>query len=279
MRIGLIVGSALVTAATLSMVPAQAATARDVGITSDGMTVVDTYTYQDSSEGYITFTVRDPDRSGEQVSQCWVDILGDPTDCDTYPLQETSYRNGDWRIRSTSDGWEIRVYVGYRNSSEEDCMDQYRGAADYGINIAVLGSREEVLGEHTHSYDLVCRGYAAETKGGRTLTAHMGETSDPLSITYTVVDTGHEATSAQGCFYSVHSGRATKCTRIDLSTGDYTTNRGWNYTVRLTSKALSSAQCRAVKRQEPRYDYRVVFRDAAGDTLLSADHRFTLRCR
>lgn len=243
------------------------------------MTTINTYTYQDSDEGYITFTVSDPDRSGEQVSQCWVDFIGDPTDCDTYPLRETDYRDGDWRIRSTGDGWQIRVYVGYRESSDDECLDEYRGAAEYGINIAVLGAYEEVLGEHTHSYDLVCHGYAAESKGGRVLTAQIGRTSNVLPITYSVIDSDHTAASAQGCFYSFNSGRATNCTRIDLSAAETRTSRGWKYTARLTAKAVTSAQCRAIKRQEPRYAYRVIFRDASGDVLVSAEHRFTLRCR
>ena len=248
-----------------------------VAVVPSGPAVLNTYTYQDSDEGFATFAVSDPSRRGTQVSQCWVDSDDGLYDCDIYPLRETDYRDGDWRIRATSTGWEIRVYIAYYDMDEERCLDQYRGAGYEGVDIAILGDFEEVLGEGRHLYELICQGYAGMSKGGPKITAFVGRASTSLPIKVTAIDAGHEAVSAQGCIYSVATGRATNCLSVDLPAAQ--TSRGWMHERRIAFSGATAKQCKSLKRTPARYIYRVVFKDAGGDTLMVVNHRFSVTCR
>ena len=248
-----------------------------VAVVPSGPTVLNTYTYQDSDEGFATFTVTDPSRRGTQVSQCWVDSDDDLYDCDIYPLRETDYRDGDWRIRATSTGWEIRVYIAYYDMDQEQCLDQYRGSGQEGVDIAILGDFEEVLGEGRHSYELICQGYAGISTGGSKITTYIGRASTSLPIKVTAIDAGHQAVSAQGCIYSVATGRATNCLSLDLAAAR--TSRGWMHERRIALNGVTAKQCKSIKRNPPRFIYRVIFKDAAGDTLIVVNHRFSVTCR
>jgi hypothetical protein len=262
----------------IGLIPAAAATAAGaVAVTSSGISTVKTYTYQDSDEGYAVFTVTDPSREGSQVSQCWVDGDGDLYDCDVYPLRESDYRDGDWRIRQTASGWEIRVYVGYYAMSEDECLDQFRGSGEYGIDLAVVGDMDEVLGEARHTYELVCQGYAGMTKGGASITANVGRASTVLTVTTSAIDAGHDAASAKGCIYSASTGRGTNCVTLNMASGQ--TSRGWSHANRISFPGVTDRQCKSLKRNPARFTYRVVYRDSSGSVLMEVEHDFKLTCR
>lgn len=271
-----LIGSAMGICAAV-LVAGPVASATGVTVVASGPSVLNTYTYQDSDEGYVVFTVTDPAREGTQVSQCWLDGDDDLYDCDIYPLRETDYRDGEWRIRPTATGWEIRVYVAYTDMDEDQCLDQYKGSGREGVDIAILNDYEEVFGEGRHTYELVCQGYAATSKGGSKITAYVGRTSSTLSIAVTGIDAAHDAASAQGCIYSPVTGRATSCQAIDMAASR--TSRGWSPDRRLSLPAVTAQQCKSIKRTSPRFIYRVVFKDGAGRTLMVANHKFTVTCR
>jgi hypothetical protein len=259
----------------MSSVPAMASTG--VSVSSSGLSSVKTYTYQDSDEGFVVFTVTDPSRQATQISQCWVDGDGDLYECDVYPLRETDYRNGEWRIRWTPSGWEVRVYLGYYDVSEDECMDQFRGAAEYGIDIAVLGDYEEVLAEDRHEYELVCQGFAGETRGSKSITAYVGRSSTVIGIKLIAIDVAHEAVSARGCIYSKSTGRGTNCEALNMDSSR--TSRGWSHAKRIGVKGVTARQCRNLRWNPGRFTYRVVFRDAQGDVVMEVGHDFRVTCR
>jgi hypothetical protein len=248
-----------------------------ISVVSSGPSVLSTYTYQDSDEGYAVFTVTDPSRQGTQVSQCWVDSDDGLYDCDIYPLRETDYRDGDWRIRPTASGWEIRVYLAYQEMDDEQCLDQFKGAGQEGVDIAILGDFEEVLGEGRHSYEVVCQGYVGTSKGGSKITAYVGRASRALPISVRAIDAAHQAARAQGCIYSTATGRATNCLALDMAASR--TSRGWIHERRIGINALTARQCQAIKRTPAKFIYRVVFKDSVGDTLMVVNHRFSVTCR
>ena len=276
-RLGVLLVAALTVGLASGMSPAIATANSTVNVSPSGPSVLSTYTYQDSDEGFAVFTVTDPSRRGTQVSQCWVDSNDELYDCDIYPLRETDYRDGEWRIRATPTGWEIRVYIAYYDMDEDECLDQYRGAGQEGIDIAVLGDFEEVLGEGRHSYELICQGYAGLSKGGSKITTFVGRPSTTLPISVTAIDAGHRAASAQGCIYSAATGRATNCLSIDMPAAQ--TSRGWTHERRISLSAMTAQQCKSIKRTSPRFIYRVVFKDAAGAILMVVNHRFSVTCR
>lgn len=279
MRLTPILGILAAAALVAGAVPAHAASrAGEVAITSGGVTSVDVYTYEDSTDNFATFTVTDPLGVGSLVSQCWEDAEGSPYDCDTYLLEEDDFGSGDWRIRRTADGWQVRVYVAYYPFSEDECWDLADGA-EYGINMAVMGEDDEVLAEHSHSFTLVCRGYAGGTKGAKSLKVSVGGSSDPLAIAFSVLDSRHDAKSARGCLYSFTTERLTNCSPIDLTSGPVRNARGWSYNARLVLPGVTARQCKGIKRQEPRLAYQIVFKDGSGDELVTVAHVFTLTCR
>ncbi|MFM9049845.1 MAG: hypothetical protein ACKOMX_07350 [Actinomycetota bacterium] len=260
-------------------VPAQAADrAGGVTITSGGVSSLDVFTYQDSDDAYATFTITDPSGAGALISQCWEDADGAPYDCDTYLLEEADFADGDWRIKRTADGWQLRVYVAYYPFSDEECWD-HAGGQEYGVNIGVLGEDDEVLDERTHSFTVICRGYAGNAKGSKTLKVSVGATSAALPIEFRVLDSRHDARSARGCLYSFTTGRLSNCTALDLAGGSVRSSEGWRYTARVTMPGVTLRQCKGIKKQEPRYAYQITFKDSSGDEMVTVSHRFTTTCR
>ena len=272
---GVVTAAALIAAA----VPAHAADrAGGVVITTGGVSSLDVFTYQDSQDAYAIFTVEDPSGLGSLVSQCWEDRDGAPYDCDTYLLEEVDFGDGSWRIQRTADGWQVRVYVAYYPFSAEECWDHADGR-EYGVNIAVMGEDDEVLDERSHSFSVVCRGYAGGSKGAKSLKVSIGSESVPLPISFSVLDSRHDARSARGCLYSFATERLTNCTTIDLTGSSVRTSRGWTYNARIVLPGVSARQCKGIKRQEPRYAYQIAFKDGSGDAVITVRHNFTLTCR
>lgn len=275
----IVVGVAIATAAVLLQpAVASAMTPRATTVTTGGIKQVSLYTYRDSTEGWITFRIKDRARQGANVSQCDVLPNGNRTNCDSYRLRPMDYRGGAWKVRRTSDGWEIRIYVGYYAATSSNCWD-YRNGVREGVQIGILTSRERLLDRQTHYYQLRCDGVAARSSAPANLVTRPGKASLPYSATATVIDRRHIIKSVRQCFYDVETKEFGNCYNDSITKVAKRTGQGWSMTSQLSYKNTSARQCTYYAREKPRQEFRTTFKDADGDTVGSTKVSFRLTCR
>ena len=263
----------------LPLASGTASAAQGVRITSSGLSSMKTYTYRDSTSGYIIFDIADPRGVATHVSQCIVNPSGRRTNCDAYPLKNTRYRDGSWRVRSTPQGWTLRIYVGWSSSSREQCLEEYPGAPEWGLEIGVRAEDDRVLARRAHTYESDCQGYALLLEGPGALYLKVGSESRPLSIDFTIVDRAHAVRTVRRCFYEVDTGKSTNCYRDGVGQLGRQTKRGWSFTRNLTFRSVSQSGCREAARENPKYQYRVTLLDRNDRVLAQARHDFYLDCR
>ena len=266
----------VVAGATLTTVsPAQADTGVD--ISSSGITSIKTYTYRSSQQGYVTFRIQDDFLRAQVVSECTIFPDGRRRYCESLTLRPMEFGNGDWRIRETVDGWEVRARVSWNRSSEEDCLAEYPGADEYGVELTVLGEEEEFLGSHEHYYESVCQGYVGSISGGKTLVARVGyEVRLPLRVR--VIDYPKSSVTARVCFMDEYGDRF-NCANLRLSRIAKSSRSGWFYKDAVVVRPQTRSQCRYLRWDRPSLDYEVTIRDRRGSTLTRFEHSFRLTCR
>lgn len=278
----MIIKSCLVGAASAllcgSMLVSPAQAAPGVTVSSSGLDVLNAFTYQDSPDAYITFTIRDSAGLASVISVCAETPTGNTYGCDSFPLAPSSWSNGDWQVRQVTGGWQVRMLVGSAALSEEECAASLRGKNTYTLELEVLGKREQRLASRVHKYALVCQGFAAATSGGELLTARVGRRAS-LPISVSVADSQHRLTSAQSCIYDIDNDQKLDCQSVTLASGAKKTTRGWTLTTIATWPAVNSSTCKSLRRNGPAREYQVVFSDASGTELATAEHAFTVTCR
>lgn len=275
----LIVGMAIATgAALLQPAMASAMTPRKTTVTTSGIKQVSMFTYRDSTEGWITFRVKDRSRQGANVSQCDVRPNGSRVNCDSYRLRPMDYRGGAWKVRRTSDGWMIRIYVGYYAATSSQCWS-FRNGLREGVQIGILTSRERLLVRQTHFYQLRCEGVVARASAPSTLITRPGKDSRPFAVTSNVLDRRHVIKSVRRCFYDVETREITNCYSDTITKVAKRTAQGWTMTRQLNFDNTSSRECSTYQRERPRQEYRITYRDADGDSVGSAKVSFRLTCR
>ncbi len=253
------------------------ASARGVSVSSDGLSLLRTYTWRESNQSSVTFTITDRQRLARQVSLCQVTPNYRRINCDTLPLRESEYRDGTWRVRQTSTGWEVRARVGGYQSTTDECLDNFDGR-DYGIELGALNSRGRVLGEALHEFRMVCQGYAAQSTGGDRIRLRVGRDSERLRVRFAILDQDHMLKNIRQCFYNVDEEETGKCWNYDLKRSIKRTKRGWQTDNQLFFNSVSASTCRWVGRNEPHYQWRVTLYDRYGDAVGTYAHDFWLDC-
>ena len=273
--------SALVLATGLAVLHssmASAVTPRKASLTSSGVQSISLFTYQDSTEGWITFRLKDPSGIGANVSQCDVNSRGGRVNCDTYPLRAMDYPGGAWKVRKTSDGWTIRIYVGYYSASQDYCWDS-RAGQRIGVQIAILTKREQMVTRNSHTYTLRCDGVASQATGPSVLTAIEGRDSLPFTVKAAVVDRRRAVAEIRRCFYDVELSETTNCFTDPTSKVAQRTSTGWAVSRKLMFNNVSARECRYYQNERPRMQYRMSFLDGDGNRLGNASLSFRLTCR
>lgn len=253
------------------------ASARGVSVSSDGLSLLRTYTWRESNQSSVTFTITDRQRLARQVSLCQVTPNYRRINCDTLPLRESEYRDGTWRVRQTSTGWEVRARVGGYQSTTDECLDNFDGR-DYGIELGALNSRGRVLGEAVHEFRMVCQGYAAQSTGGDSIRLRVGQDSERLRVRFAILDQDHMLKNIRQCFYNVDEEETGKCWNYDLKRSINRTKRGWQTDNQLFFNSVNASTCRWVGRNEPHYQWRVTLYDRYGDAVGTYAHDFWLDC-
>ena len=277
MRSVLAVAATLLATVGISM-SGYATAAEGVTVSSSGLSSMKTYTYQDSTDGFIVFDIRDPRDVARQVSQCILTPSGSRIKCDSYPLRNTKYRDGSWRVKKLSSGWQVRLYVGWGASTNAQCLAEFPGADEWGLQIGVLSSSGKVLARDSHTYESDCQGYAAEATGRSALYLRVGQDSKPLAVNFTLVDRSHAIRTVRRCFYNLDTEETGSCYRDSMAELGERTRRGWTMTRKLTFDPVTPARCRQVARTNPSYEYRVAFLDRSGNVVARATHNFYLDC-
>ena len=257
---------------------AAAMTPRSAALTSSGLNSVSVFTYQDSTEGWITFRLRDSAGLGANVSQCDVTSGGARVDCDTYRLRPMNYRGGEWKIRQTPGGWLIRIYVGYYSASAKYCWESRAGDRS-GVQIAILTGRERLVVKRTHMYTLRCDGVAAKASGPSVLTTRAGQSSLPFSVTADVVDRRRAVAEIERCFYDVELDETTNCSTDPTTAVARRTSSGWMIKRAVSLNNVSVSECRDYQRERPRLRYEMTFLDGNGEVLGETSWSFRLTCQ
>jgi hypothetical protein len=268
----------LMAVATLPAASADESAGRGLTLTSSGIKRVALATDRESTSGWITFRVKDAKGLARNVSECQVTSGGRRINCDAYPLRPTSYRDGDWKIQRTSDGWEIRIFVGWLEVTSSQCWS-LRSSQSWGVQIGLLSQGERLLTRRTHTYQAQCDGVAAQVSGPGIMVAREGQKSVPFKVTATVLDRKYVVTSVRRCFYDVELREPTNCFTDPISSVATRTTLGWNFSRNLTYSEMDRQECRELARQQPRRQYRLTFLDESGDAVGSASHSYRLTCR
>lgn len=277
MRRLMAVAISVAVAATSALVVAPAVSARGVSVRSAGLSAMEVYTWRESNQSMITFSIKDPEGLGRQVSLCLVTPSYRRINCDTQPLRESKYRDGSWRIRQTPSGWDVRARVGGYRSTSEECLRNFDGR-DYALELGVLNSRGRVLGEGVHDFRMVCQGYAARSTGGDRIQLKVGRESERLRVQFTILDQSHMLKNIRLCFYNVDTDETGNCWRYDLNRQVKRVKRGWATDNRLFFSSVTSSQCRYIARNEPHYQWQVTMYDRYGDVVGEGAHDFWLDC-
>ena len=275
----MVAGLALATGVVL-LQPAMATamTPRKASLSSSGIENVRMYTYQDSSDGWVTFRLRDGIGLGTTVSQCDITARGARVNCDTYRLAARNYRGGAWKVRRVSQGWEIRIYIGYYSASAAQCWNMRTGQSA-GVQISILAGRNRVVAKDSHLYQMRCDGVAANATAPATLVARQGRDSIPFDVKATVLDREHVAKTVRRCFYDVDTREITNCYNDPITKVARRTATGWTMVRTLSYDNTSSRSCRYYVNERPRKEYRISFRDRSGDSLGGTSVSFRLTCR
>lgn len=276
-----VMGGALILAlgfAVLQSHAAGAATPRKTSLTSSGVQAISVFTYRDSTEGWITFRLRDPSGLGANVSQCDVTTGGGRVNCDTYRLRSMNYPGGAWKVRPTSDGWSIRIYVGFYSASGDYCWDARAGRRE-GVQIAILTNRERLIAKHSHMYTVRCDGVSARASGPSVLTTRIGQKSLPYTVRADIVDRRRAVAEIRRCFYDVELRETTNCFTDPVAEVAGRTSTGWALSRKLSFDGVSARECRYYQRERPRMQYRITFLDRDGDRIGSTSLSFRLGCR
>lgn len=273
-------GAAMLLAAGVAMPHAVASAAGQgaVSLNAQGVKSISLFTYRDSTSGWATFSVVDPDGLAANVSQCDVTVGGSRINCDSYPLRAMNDQGGAWKIRPTSDGWIIRIFIGYYDVDVNQCW-QWRDAARLGVEIALLSSDERLLKRQTHSFQVQCSGVAARMSGNSTLIARWGADSRRFPVKTTVLDRRHEVKSVRQCFFDVDAGETTNCTTYPIGSSGKRTASGWTITRLLTYNNPGRTECREISRYKPRWELRLSYRDRDGDSIGSSRFGFRITCQ
>ena len=274
----LIVGIAATALVAASLVMSGTpASARGVSINSEGLSLLRTYTWRESNQSSVTFTISDRQGLARQVSLCLVTPSYRRINCDTLALRESKYRDGTWRVRQTSTGWEVRARVGGYQSTAEECLSNFDGR-DYGLELGALNSRGRVLGEALHEFRMVCQGYAAQSTGGDRIRLRVGADSERLRVRFAILDQEHMLKNIRQCFYNVDEEETGRCWNYDLKRSIKRTKRGWETVDSLYFSSVNASQCRWIGRNEPHYQWRVTLYDRYGDAVGTYAHDFWLDC-
>jgi hypothetical protein len=268
----------LMAVATLPAASADESAGRGLSLTSSGIKRVALATDRESTSGWITFRVKDARGLARNVSECQVTSGGRRINCDAYPLRPTSYRDGDWKIQRTTDGWEIRIFVGWLEVTSSQCWS-LRSSQSWGIQIGLLSQGERLLTRRTHTYQAQCDGVAAQMSGPGTMVAREGEKSVPFKVTATILDRKYVVTSVRRCFYDVELKEPTTCFTDPISSVATKTTLGWNFSRPLGHPVVDREECRELSRQQPRLQYRLTFLDEYGEEVGTAAHSYRLTCR
>lgn len=276
-----VMGGAIILAlgfAVLQPHAAAAAMPRKTSLTSSGVQAISVFTYRDSTEGWITFRLRDPSGLGANVSQCDVTSGGGRVNCDTYRLRSMDYPGGVWKVRPTSDGWSIRIYVGFYSASGNYCWDARAGRRE-GVQIAILTNRERLIAKHSHMYTVRCDGVSARASGPNVLMTRIGQKSLPYTVRADIVDRRRAVAEIRRCFYDVKLRETTNCFTDSVTGVARRTSTGWALSRKLSFDGVSARECRHYQREQPRMQYRITFLDRDGDRIGGTSLTFRLGCR
>lgn len=278
---GKVGGVALGVLMAVSVLPAASADqsgSPNLTLTSSGIKRVSLATDQDSTSGWITFRVKDPRGLARNVSECQVTTGGRRVNCDAYPLETASYRDGSWKVRSTADGWEIRVFVGWLEINSAQCWS-LRTPQAWGLEMGLLSQGERLLTRRTHTYQAQCDGVAAQLEGPSEMVAREGQPSVRFKVTASVLDRNHVAESVRRCFYDVELQEQVNCFTDPLAQVATQTSTGWRFSRNLSYADADRYECRQLARERPRWQYRLTFLDESGEALGSASHSYRVTCR
>lgn len=263
--------------AASAVVPAQAATS--VGLSSQGVRLIKTYTDRDSTGGFITFYISDRREQARYITQCSVTGSGQRFLCDSYPLRRSFFPDGDWRVRATSSGWQVRVWVGWTESTPEQCLAESPRSAPWGVEIGVLGAREQLLVSTNHTYRMQCQGFAVKNTGPTMITAFTKKKSKPITQKYRIVDTDHKIRTVQQCFYDPEQGSWSNCRTIRMAATAQKTATGWTMSQGVYWNRVTKRQCRSMKRNPLLSEFIVTFYDRFDDEVARNTAQLVVTCK
>lgn len=261
------------------VVPVSSQAASSVGLSSQGIRLIKTYTDRDSTGGFITYYISDRREQARYITQCSVTGSGQRFLCDSYPLRRSYFPNGDWRVRATSSGWQVRVWVGWTESTPDQCLAESPRSAPWGVEIGVLGAREQLLVSTNHTYRMECQGFAVKNTGPTLITAFTKKRSQSITQKYQVVDTAHAIRRVQTCFYDPIRESWSNCRTSKMTSLARKTNSGWTMSQGIFWNRVTKKACRIMKRNPLRSDFIVTFYDRFDDEVARSTTQLVVTCK